>query len=132
MGYFLNDYTYFASDKSVKLETKVNKNIGSIIFGGDGFFLLHASGQGNLVISGLGLIEEIQMSEDSGDFIVDNGHLLAWEDTISYKIEMIKSKSGIFNRVVNSITSSEGVVIRLSGTGKIYISSRKKIVDKSE
>ncbi len=124
-GYFLNDYAFFTAEDGIKLETRRNQNIGSSLFGGDGFFVLHAGGDGTLVINGLGSIEEIEMSHDGGELIVDNGHLLAWEEGISYQAEMINNgSSGFFSRAINSITSGEGMVMRLSGTGKIYVASR--------
>ena len=124
--YYLNDYAFFAGDDSITLETEVNSNIGRAIFSGDGLFVLRAKGSGHLVINGLGSIEEIELTSDGGDLIVDNGHLLAWEDTISYKAEMVNanSSSGFFTRAFHSVTSGEGVVMRLSGNGKIYVASR--------
>jgi len=125
-SYYLNDYAFFAGEDSIKLETEVNSNVGRALFSGDGLFVLRAKGQGSLAINGLGSIEEIELSEDSGDLIVDNGHLLAWEDTISYTAEMVNanSSSGFFTRAFNSLTSGEGVVMRLKGNGKIYVATR--------
>jgi len=125
-SYYLNDYAFFAAEDSINLETEVNSNIGRALFSGDGLFVLKTTGTGTLVINGLGSIEEIELSEDSGDLIVDNGHLLAWDDTISYEAEMVNanSSSGFFTRAFNSMTSGEGVVMRLKGNGKIYIATR--------
>ncbi len=123
-GYFLNDYAFFAADDSIEIETRLNRNIGRMLFSGDGVFVSHASGDGVLVINGLGSIEEIEISSEGGDLIVDNGHLLAWDDTISYDAELVNKDSSIFSRVVHSVTSAEGVVMRLSGNGKVYIASR--------
>lgn len=125
-GYYLNDYAFFAADDSVTLETRTNQNVSSSFFGGDGFFLLHASGKGHLVINGLGSIEEIEISREGGDLIVDNGHLLAWEEGISYEAQMVNKNSGggFFQRAVQSVTSGEGMVMRLRGNGKIYVASR--------
>ena len=124
-GYFLNDYAFFTAEDGINLETRRNQNIGSSLFSGDGFFVLYAGGNGSLVINGLGSIEEIEISDEGGDLIVDNGHLLAWEEGISYTAEVVNSgSSGFLGRAINSITSGEGMVMRLKGTGKIYVASR--------
>ncbi len=125
-GYFLNDYAFFAAEDSVKLEVRRNQNISSAIFGGDGFFVMYAHGKGQLAINGLGSIEEIELSSDSGDLIVDNGHLLAWEEGVHHQAQMPNRNSGggFLSRAMQSVVSGEGIVMRLSGTGKIYIASR--------
>jgi uncharacterized protein (AIM24 family) len=53
----------------------------------------------------------------SGDFIVDNSHLVAYEPGIKMNIRL----SG---GLIGSITSEEGLVNRLSGNGDIYLQSR--------
>ncbi len=123
-SYFLNNYSFFAADESIELNTKVNKSIGRMLFSGDGLFVSHASGKGSLVINGLGSIEEIEISSNAGDLILDNGHLLSWDDTISYSAELLNKGSNMFSRVFHSVISSEGVVMRLSGDGKIYVARR--------
>ena len=128
-GYYLNDYAFFAADDNIVLETRMNQSIGGALFSGDGFFILHAHathGTGHLVINGLGSIEEIEISSEGGDLLVDNGHLLAWEDGVTYETEMVNASSGagFFSRAINSVTSGEGVVMRLKGNGKIYVASR--------
>jgi len=125
-GYYLNDYAFFAADDNIVLETRMNQSIGGALFSGDGFFILHAHGNGHLVINGLGSIEEIEINQESGDFIVDNGHLLAWEDGVTYETELVNASSGagFFSRAINSVTSGEGVMMRLKGNGKIYVASR--------
>ncbi|RLA77195.1 MAG: hypothetical protein DRG30_00900 [Epsilonproteobacteria bacterium] len=66
----------------------------------------------------------MEISSEGGDLIIDNGHLLAWDDTINYSAELVNKDSSLFSRVVHSVTSAEGVVMRLSGDGKIYVASR--------
>ncbi len=125
-SYYLNDYAFFAGEDTINLEIELNGSIGNALFSGDGLFILHANGEGTLAINGLGSIEEIELDEESGDLVVDNGHLLAWDDTISYSAEMVNSNSssGFFRRTLNSFTSGEGIMMRLRGNGKIYIASR--------
>jgi len=125
--YFLNDYAFFAGEDTISLETKMQKSIGSMIFDSDGIFILEASGTGNLAINGMGSIEEVELDENSGDLIVDNNHLLAWDSSLDYSVEMVNANQGgggLLSRAFHSLTSGEGVVMRLRGKGKVYITSR--------
>lgn len=120
---YLNEHAFFAAEDSITLETKRNQDGGSL-FSGEGFFLLKASGKGNLAINGLGSIEEIEISDDA-PLIVDTGHLLAWEEGIRFEVRMNGgSNSSFFGRAMNAVTSGEGFVMHLRGNGKIYIASR--------
>lgn len=81
---------------------------------GEGLFKLQLSGRGLVFLGAYGGISTKQID---GDFIVDNGHLLAYEPGIKMQIRL---SGGIFG----SLTSGEGLVNRLSGRGTIYLQSR--------
>jgi uncharacterized protein (TIGR00266 family) len=124
-SYFLNDYAFFAGEDTISLSTALQKSIGAIFFDSDGIFILKTSGHGKLAINGMGSIEEIELNEESGDLIVDNNHLLAWDTTLNYEVEILnRGQGGLLSRAFHSLTSGEGVVMRLSGKGKVYITSR--------
>ena len=56
---------------------------------------------------------------------VDNGHVVAWDSSLSYKISLTTGQDrGLLGNIVNSITSGEGVVLKFSGRGKVVICSR--------
>jgi uncharacterized protein (AIM24 family) len=52
-----------------------------------------------------------------GDFVVDSGHLVAYEPKLRMRL-------GMAGGLVGSTTSGEGLVSRLSGQGYIYLQSR--------
>jgi len=83
-------------------------------FSGEGAFLLEASGNGDLFFNSFGGIIE---KEINGDFIVDTGHVVAFEPSLNYKI------SGMGNWK-STMLSGEGLVMTFSGVGKIYLQTR--------
>ena len=107
---------FLAATSGVDVNTKV-QNLSRGLFSGEGFFVLNASGRGTIFVSSYGVIHPINL-EDGEEVIIDNGHLVAWPDYMSYKIE--KASSGI----ISSITSGEGLVCRFRGPGTVLIQTR--------
>jgi uncharacterized protein (TIGR00266 family) len=83
-------------------------------FSGEGLFKLQASGNGTVFFGGYGGITKRRVT---GEFVVDTGHLLAYESNLKLNLGMAGSLMG-------SITSGEGLVMRLKGNGEIYMQSR--------
>jgi len=82
--------------------------------GGEGLFLLSATGAGDLFINAYGGIREIDLN---GSFIVDTGHIVAFEDSLTFNVKKVGSwKSTLF--------SGEGLVCEFSGKGKLWIQTR--------
>lgn len=83
-------------------------------FAGEGLFKLVLTGNGMVFFGGYGGLTQKQIN---GEFVVDNSHLVAYSTGIKMGIRL----SGNF---INSITSGEGFVNKLSGKGTIYLQSR--------
>ncbi|PSO47822.1 MAG: TIGR00266 family protein [Cyanobacteria bacterium SW_9_44_58] len=81
---------------------------------GEGLFKLKLKGQGTVFFGAYGGLTK---KEISGDYVVDNGHLVAYEPNIQMGIRLA---GGIFG----SLTSGEGLVNKLKGSGTIYLQSR--------
>ena len=113
--YYLNNGAFLACDNTVSYEMKT-QSVGKALFGGTGgFFVMHTSGQGDLLINAYGDIMEINVDADH-PIIIDNEHVIAWDDSLDYEI---KIASGTFG-----FTTGEGLVNEFHGTGKVYIQSR--------
>jgi uncharacterized protein (TIGR00266 family) len=115
-NYILQKDGFFAASREVEISTKV-QNLLKGLFSGEGFFVLRASGMGTLFVSSYGAIHPIELSEGQ-EFVVDNGHLVAWPETMEYKIQ--KASSGW----ISSLTSGEGLVCRFRGPGRVLIQTR--------
>lgn len=121
--YFLNDGAFLACENGISFETKT-QSISTALFGNSGgFFVMKSQGTGKLFTSALGETFELDVTPGN-DIIVDNGHVVAWDSSLSYNISVSTSKGGFFSRALNSVLSGEGIVNRFSGRGKVYISSR--------
>jgi len=117
-GWQIQHGSYLASlGSGVNVETKMQK-LGAGLFSGAGLFVTKASGSGHVVVSSFGGIEEIQLGAGM-EFIVDTGHIVAWSDSMSAKVEKA-SKKGWFA----SAASGEYLVCRFKGPGSIWIQTR--------
>ena len=83
-------------------------------FAGEGLFKLKVGGNGILFIGAYGGLSKRQVTND---FIVDSGHLLAYDPSLKMNI---KRAGGL----LGSVTSGEGLVNRITGNGEIYMQSR--------
>ncbi len=80
----------------------------------EGFFKLQASGSGRVFLGAYGGLTKTQVN---GSFIVDSGHLVAYDPSLTMNVQLAGGLLG-------SVTSGEGIVNRLSGQGDIYLQSR--------
>jgi uncharacterized protein (TIGR00266 family) len=109
---------FVACSPSVDLDTKFQGLKG--FFSGESLFLVRATGEGDLWFSSYGAIIEIPVS---GSYVVDTGHVVAFEDSLNYRVEVLNGLS--FKNLKTSIFGGEGLVCRFSGQGKLWIQSRK-------
>lgn len=107
---------FLASTEQVEIDTKV-QNLAKGIFSKEGFFILNARGKGTIFLSSYGAIHPINLQEGE-EIIIDNGHLVAWPDYMSYSLE--KASNGW----ANSIMSGECLVCRFRGPGTVLIQTR--------
>lgn len=114
--YFLQGGTFVAALGEIQIDTKMQK-LSQGLFSGEGLFVLHCTGKGHVVASAFGGVHEVSVPAGQ-DYIVDNGHIVAWSGDTGYTIE--KAAKGWFN----TITSGEGLVCRFKGPGKVWLQTR--------
>jgi uncharacterized protein (TIGR00266 family) len=103
---------YLASSLGVEIETKWGGFKG--FFGQGKMFWIKAFGNGPLALNAFGAIETIDVD---GAYIIDTGHIVAFESTLDFKIKRVGSW-------FSTIFSSEGLVCRFEGKGKLFIQTR--------
>ncbi|MGN0145514.1 MAG: TIGR00266 family protein [Clostridium sp.] len=108
---------FLASTMSVDITTKV-QNLSKGLFSGEGFFILGARGTGTIFVSSYGAIHEMNLNPGE-EIIIDNSHLVAWDEALEFNIEKASKKGWI-----SSFTSGEGLVCRFTGPGRIFIQTR--------
>lgn len=81
---------------------------------GEGLFKLQVEGRGMVFFGAYGGLTKKHVQED---FIVDNSHLVAYEPQLKMNVRFAKG-------IIGSLTSGEGLVNHIKGTGTIYLQSR--------
>src|SRR5262245_28400746 len=113
--FFVQSSSYLAGDSSLTVDTKWGG--AKSFFAGEGLFVLMIQGQGLLLVSSFGAIHR-KMLRPGERYVVDTGHLVAWEGSTQYTLH--KAASGFFS----SMTSGEGIVAEFSGPGELLIQTR--------
>ena len=108
---------FVASSSTVTIDTKFQGFKG--FFSGESLFLIKASGTGDFWFSSYGAIVEIPVD---GDYVVDTGYIVAFEDTLNYNVEMMGGLS--FKSLKTGILGGEGLVCRFQGQGRLWVQSR--------
>ncbi|MCA8994642.1 MAG: TIGR00266 family protein [Planctomycetaceae bacterium] len=105
--------SYLGSTAGLQLDTEFQGFKG--FFSGEAPFFLRVSGRGTLLVAAFGRISEQNLN---GDMIIDTGHVVAFEDTMEYKL----SKAG--SSWFQSFLAGEGIVLDFEGEGKILTQSQ--------
>jgi len=108
---------FVASSPTVTIDTKFQGFKG--FFSGEALFLIKATGEGDFWFSSYGAIVEIPVD---GDYVVDTGYIVAFEDTLNYNVEMMGGLS--FKSLRTGILGGEGLVCRFRGQGRLWVQSR--------
>lgn len=116
-GLMVQSSGFVACSPEVEIDTKFQGFKG--FFSGESLFLLKVTGNGDFWFSSYGGIVEIPVA---GDYVVDTGYIVAFEDTLNYAVEMIGGLS--FKSLKTGIFGGEGLVCRFSGQGRLWIQSR--------
>lgn len=90
------------------------QGLGKALFSGQSVFWIKCTGQGDLLLNSFGAIYEVDVD---GTYIVDSGHIVAFEDTLQFTV----SKLG--DSWLNTFLSGEGLVCHFSGRGRLWCQS---------
>ena len=106
---------WLASSTSVELDTKWGgfKNL----MGGEGGFLVRATGAGTVLLACYGAIDTVDLKEGES-VTVDTGHVVAFGDTVTSQIRKIAGG------VVQTLKSGEGFVFDFTGPGWVMTQTR--------
>ncbi|MBB5369408.1 MULTISPECIES: TIGR00266 family protein [unclassified Janthinobacterium] len=127
--YLLNDGAFVAATSGTEMKVRT-QSLGNALFAqSGGFFVMETSGTGQVVVSGFGSMFQLDV-EPGKDVVIDNSHVVCWDSTLKYEVSVTTSGSGgiggFLGNIVNSVTSGEGIVLRFSGSGKVYVCSRNR------
>ena len=128
--YLLSDGAFVAATSGTEMKIRT-QSIGNALFAqSGGFFVMETSGAGQVVVSGFGSMFELDV-EPGKDVVIDNSHVVCWDNALHYEISVTTGGGsggigGFIGNMVNSATSGEGIVLRFSGTGKVWVCSRNR------
>ena len=113
---FVQSGSFMAGTIDIDIDTKWGGS--KTFFSKEGLFMLKIEGTGSLFASSFGAIHPITL-EEGETYIVDTGHIVAFDDNVKYKVKKIGGlKSTLF--------SGEGLVVYLTGPGRAWIQSRSQ------
>ena len=122
---FVQPGSYLAGDPRLTIGIQ-----GSMrgMLSGEGLFLLTVQGSGLLLLSSFGAIHSKTLASGE-EYIVDTGHIVAFEESVAYRLEKAAGRTqgfgGFLKGMVQSALSGEGLVCRYRGPGRIYIQTRQ-------
>lgn len=125
--YAINDRCFLACQNTVRIDAQLQKNIIGGILGGTGGLLIGvATGQGELAVCGSGKLLTVEVAPDN-PLTIDAGHVVAWDNSLSYQLSLSlgKKKSSVLSKMINSVTSGEGLTLNFQGSGLVIVSTRK-------
>lgn len=80
-----------------------------------GLFFVQLSGRGDVWFASYGAVEPLEVS---GSYIVDNGHVLAFDPTLDFQLRNAGSGG------LGFLASGEGLVMEFRGRGKVWLQTR--------
>ncbi len=108
--------SYLASSTGIEVNTKWGG--AKTFFGSEGLFMLEIRGTGTLIVSSYGAIHPMEL-EAGQKQVVDTGHLVTFEQQVGFKVKKVAGwKSTLF--------SGEGLVVELTGPGKVTLQTRSQ------
>jgi len=105
--------SWLASGPGVTIDATF-AGLGKALFSGESVFWVKCTGHGDVFLNSFGAIYEVEVD---GTHIVDTGHIVAFEDTLDFRV----GKLG--DSWIGSFLSGEGLVCHFSGQGKLYCQS---------
>lgn len=113
---YLQSTAYLCSPPSVTIDASWGG--ARTFFGGEGFVLLRASGAGPVAFNAFGAMKAVDVD---GEFIVDTGHVVAFEDSLQFRVARFGGGWKAF------IFGGEGLVCRFSGKGRLWLQTRNPV-----
>ncbi|PRX50291.1 uncharacterized protein (TIGR00266 family) [Prauserella shujinwangii] len=114
-GWCVTRGSWLASSYGVQTETRWG-GFGKL-FGGEGGFLTHVTGQGQVIVGCYGALDVVTLQP--GELVtIDSGHVVAYADTVQSQTRKIAAG------VIQSLKSGEGLVFDFAGPGQILTQTR--------
>ncbi|ODS40177.1 MAG: TIGR00266 family protein [Candidatus Altiarchaeales archaeon WOR_SM1_79] len=108
--------SFVAASEGIDIDTKWTG--AKTFFASEGLIMLKLSGSGILILSSFGAIHEIKL--DAGQtYTIDTGHLVAFTEGIGFDVRRVGG-------IKSTLFSGEGLVVDLTGPGKVLMQTRSE------
>lgn len=116
-GFTIQKNAFLCAEPGVDIQIAFTKRFSAGLFGGEGFILQKATGNGMLFLEVDG--DPVERILAPGEVLkVDTGNVVGFDSTVSYEIETIKGLGNIF-------LGGEGLFLtKLVGPGRVIIQSQ--------
>lgn len=116
-GLMIQKGSFLCAESNVETSVAFTKKFSAGLFGGEGFILQKAEGNGHLFLEVDG--DPIQKDLAPGEVLkVDTGNVVAFQPSVSYEIETVKGLGNIF-------LGGEGLFLtKLVGPGRVILQSQ--------
>ena len=108
-GLVVQASSYLASESNVDIDLGFQGF--KSFFSGESIFWLDVSGYGSVLLTSFGTIYEVSVD---GEYIVDTGHIVAFEKSLNFEI----TKAG--SSWLGAFLGREGLVYRFKGQGRLF------------
>jgi uncharacterized protein (TIGR00266 family) len=88
------------------------------MFGGEGGFVVRATGQGDVILGCLGALDLFELGAGER-LILDSNHMVAYDETVTYNL-----RRAVEGRSIQSVKTGEGFVFEFTGPGRVYGQTR--------
>jgi uncharacterized protein (TIGR00266 family) len=105
--------SWLASEDGIEIDATW-QGFGKALFSGESMFWVKLSGMGSVFLSSFGSVYTIDVKDE---YIVDTGHIVAFEDSLDFKIKKAN------RTLIGSLMGGEGFVCHFKGQGKLYCQS---------
>lgn len=106
--------SYVANGVGVSVDTAWGG--AKTFFASEGLIMLKLSGSGTLIISSYGAIHPLVLGPGQ-QYTVDTGHLVAFTSTMGFNVRRVGG-------ITSTLFSGEGLVVDLTGPGRIWMQTR--------
>ncbi len=116
-GLTIQKGAFLCAENAVETQVTLTKKLSAGLFGGEGFILQKAHGNGMLFLEVDG--DAIEKDLEPGEVLkVDTGNVVAFDSNVKYEIETVKGLGNIF-------LGGEGLFLtKLVGPGKVILQSQ--------
>lgn len=108
--------SFIASSPGIEIDAKWSG--ANTFFAQEGLFMLRAQGTGLLILSSYGAIHAIELLPNQR-YTVDTGHLVSFTEGMGFHVRPIGG-------VRSTLLSGEGLVVDLTGPGRVYMQTRSE------